>query len=283
MPNNFDHDDLRIAFCTTCMNRLAHLQQTLPANLADNRDYYNAVFVVLDYGDRQGVCRWVKKALTMEIETGRLVYYREPARQFFQMAHAKNMAHRCAIMEGADILVNLDADNFTGKSFASLVNETFVANENVFLRANKAARDACVGAGGKIALTSRDYWAIGGYDEFYVNWGNDDWNLVYRLERLGLQQIDISVEFAGGIPHSNQERLENYESPFPIEDFQAGRWRKHVQRDPSDENAITANLSDGKCFAGCGSVYRNFDPGPIEIETFAVDKSLNEFRMTVKE
>ena len=108
----------RIAFCTSCMNRLKHLQQTLPKNLADNHDYSNALFVVLDYGDAQGIAQWIEGNLGRELETGNIVYYRFPDPKHFHMAHAKNMAHRCGLMENADVLVNLDADNFTGPGFA---------------------------------------------------------------------------------------------------------------------------------------------------------------------
>ena len=45
------------------------------------------------------------------------------------MAHAKNMAHRLGIIEGADILCNLDADNFTGPGFASYIAEQMQAGD----------------------------------------------------------------------------------------------------------------------------------------------------------
>ena len=46
---------MRIAFVTTCKGRVQHLRETLLRNINDNLDYPNCVFVVLSYGDRDGL------------------------------------------------------------------------------------------------------------------------------------------------------------------------------------------------------------------------------------
>src|SRR5215469_11906059 len=118
---------MTIAFCTTCKNRTSHLRQTLPSNLADNADYPDCKFVVLDYNSRDDLLDYLVAHHARDIASGRLVVYSMPppggVEIPFRMAHAKNMAHRCGILEGATILVNLDADNFTGPGFAGYVAE----------------------------------------------------------------------------------------------------------------------------------------------------------------
>ena len=107
----------RIAFVTTCKGRSQHLVETLPKNLASNADYENAVFVVVDYGGCDNLKERLYTLLPEAIDSGRLVVYTYQYSGKFQIAKAKNMAHRCGIMEGADVLVNLDADNFLGPRF----------------------------------------------------------------------------------------------------------------------------------------------------------------------
>src|SRR6516164_7125560 len=111
----------RIIFCTTCKGRADHIRQTLPANLADNANYDNCKFVLLNYSSPDGLEQYVREHHEADIAAGRLAMYTHPTDGPFRMAHAKNMAHRRGMLEHADILVNLDADNFTGRSFAQYV------------------------------------------------------------------------------------------------------------------------------------------------------------------
>lgn len=113
----------KVALCTTCKGRLQHLQETLPANLAANEDVSpeECVFVLLDYNDKDGLSSWVREKMARHLQSGRLVYYRFTEPTPFRMAHSKNLAHRLGMREGADILVNVDADNFTGRGFARYV------------------------------------------------------------------------------------------------------------------------------------------------------------------
>jgi hypothetical protein len=112
------------------MGRLMHLKQTLPQNVEDNRGYPHLTHLILDYHSQDGLSTWVEKTFRNEIRSGRVVYYHFPEPEHFNMAHAKNMAHRLAFeREGAKIACNVDADNFTGQGFASMLHETFDSHE----------------------------------------------------------------------------------------------------------------------------------------------------------
>ena len=101
------------------------------------------------------------------------------------MAHAKNMAHRLGILEGADVLVNLDADNFTGQDFAGYIGEQ-MQNPQQFMWARKDPGDGRPrGISGRIIVTRAAFLAAGGYDEKYTTWSPDDKDFHARLERMG--------------------------------------------------------------------------------------------------
>ncbi|MFD2148711.1 glycosyltransferase family 2 protein [Mucilaginibacter antarcticus] len=66
----------KISFCTTCMNRLSHLKQTLKRNILDNEDYPNLEFILLDYNSTDGLKEYVRSELHTFITSKKLVYYR---------------------------------------------------------------------------------------------------------------------------------------------------------------------------------------------------------------
>ncbi len=94
-----------IAFVTTCKSRAQHLRRTLPQNIADNETFAHLKFIVLDYGSPDDTLSYMRSEWSHLIDSGRVVVYSYRYEGPFHMAHAKNMAHRCGILEGADVLV----------------------------------------------------------------------------------------------------------------------------------------------------------------------------------
>lgn len=240
-------DDVRVAFATTCKNRAHHLIQTLPKNLADNPDHR---FVVLDYGSEEALAQVLDPYL---LRSDQLALYRYNVLGPFQMAHAKNMAHRLAMLEGGDILVNVDADNFTGRGFGDYVAMKFIQGPpRTFLWSHVIPGSGLRGCNGRIAVSAPAFLTVGGYDERYDTWGPDDKDFNLRLRRLGYQGAEIDIAYLRAIQHNDKMRFREYpearqtvdESKFQLE---------HT-------NTI-ANYGD----FGCGTVYRCFDPRPITL------------------
>lgn len=200
----------RIVFCTTCKGRAQHIKQTLPQNLADNADYPNASFVVLDYDSPDDLMGYLSEHRPV-IKSGRLAVFSYLAGGPFRMAHAKNMAHRLGILDGADILVNLDADNFTGQGFATYIAEQFAADPNCFLWAQMIKGVLPRGIHGRIAVSTHAYLNAGGYDEKFDCWGPDDKDFNGRLRRLGYAAVSIDQQFLlRGINHTDRMRFKDY-------------------------------------------------------------------------
>lgn len=196
----------RISFCTTCMNRLHHLKQTLTRNILDNEDYENLEFVLIDYHSSDGLMEYVQSNLLPYIAKGRLVYYRTTDPQHYNMSHSRNMAFKLAT---GDIVCNIDADNYTGKSFAHYVNSVFQENTQIFLSTHRnrwVKNDAL----GRICVKREHFMAVGGYDERMKHYGFDDYDFANRLSLLGVKQRTIEpLRFLKAIEHSNAERMEN--------------------------------------------------------------------------
>lgn len=240
----------KVALCTTCKGRLQHLRVTLPKNMEDNP---SAKFIVVDYADQDGMLDWLKDNLSQEISDGKLVVYSlEPPRQF-QMAHAKNIAHRLGILEGCDKLINIDADNFAGQGFAEYVDENL--HDNNFLWSKMIKGVLPRGISGRIAVTKNTFIKSGGYDEKFSTWSPDDHDFNSRLQRLGYRATEIDIKYLNAVRHNDKIRFKEY---------------THAQDDGSYEWESVRHSEETIANAGsfgCGTVYKNFDfTNPIKLD-----------------
>jgi hypothetical protein len=192
------------------MNRLEQLQKTLLANISSNADYPNLEFVVLDYNSTDSLASWMSSELQGLMDTGRLTFAKTYTPKTFKRSHSRNMAMRIAT---GDILVNVDADNYTGFGFAHYVNQEFQRNNNIFIATDHTDRPGKTkDAYGRICTTNRDFHRVGGYDETFDGYGWEDADMCLRLENSGLTQVPINnKEFTRCIVHSNLERIQNEE------------------------------------------------------------------------
>lgn len=255
---------MRIALVTTCRNRINHLSQTLPKNLADRDSFANVVYVVLDYGDQQGLGDYIQREHRADLDAGRLVYYRNADAAKFHMAHAKNQAHRCGIAEGATVLVNVDADNWIGPGFPAYVARRFnhaeEEREAIFLgtRANHRGPGDLVkvktppGCFGRIGVTVDAFRQAGGYDEIFAGWSPDDKDFAARVGNLGYGWRQIRPCYLAAIRHGGGLRFADYNAEaFDEVETLEGRAGFRI-------------CNEGRF--GCGIVYRNFEARPIELK-----------------
>ena len=198
----------RISICTTVMNRLGDLKQTLPKNMADNADYPNLEFVVLDYNSSDGLGDWIKAEMMEYIEKGRLVYARTAQPKYFSMSHSRNLAFKVACGE---IVNNLDADNFCQKGFAAYVNRqaAMMPRKAIFAKSRQLLR-------GRLGFYKDEWEALGGYSEALGSYGHDDADLLHRAWESGFTLMPWSRggNFVGIIPNHRKHLDENMEKAW---------------------------------------------------------------------
>lgn len=245
---------LRIALCITCKGRTQHLKETLPKNLRDCASYENAVFVLLDYSSHDDLKEYIQQKHSSELSSGRLVVYSYNDADVFKMAHAKNMAHRLGLIEKADILVNLDADNFTTPDFCEHIAEQFNEDPNCFLWAKMIKGVLPRGINGRMAVHKHAFLNAGGYDEKFATWGHDDRDFNMRLRRLGYPGRQIHPRYLDAVRHTDKMRFAEY---------------PHVEMESYDK-PIEWLMSSDTTIAnwgnfGMGVVYRNFGSDPVTL------------------
>jgi len=209
--NNPVTKQYKISFCTTCMDRLYNLKETLPKNIEDNKVYSNVEFIILDYNSKDKLKKWMKKNMKKHIKSGKVVYYRTIEPKYFSMAHSRNIAFKVAT---GDIVNNLDADNFTShpdipidECWASYLNR--MANDCpekvIFAKGKKGMR-------GRIGFYKKEFIELlGGYNEDLLGYGHDDHDLVKRAWAQDFIMYWWGGQYYSRIKTSNRERNQNME------------------------------------------------------------------------
>lgn len=237
---------MKISFCTSCMGRLHHLKETLPANLRDAPASTDIEFVLLDYNSGDGLEAWIRETRIDEIRSGRVVYYQEREAKFFRPSHARNVS--VGLSEG-DVVCNLDADNFIGPEFVQKLMSSFSGGNRVVVGFDESVG----GIAGRIALRRTDFDRLRGYDESLVNYGGEDDDLRMRATASGLPLILGHSPESRAIPHSHEERMKNMPMPEVNPGHSAVR---NLARARSRPPGSIIN-PDGW---GRATVFKNFDP-----------------------
>jgi hypothetical protein len=146
---------------------------------------------------------WLLERQSAAIAAGALRCFRTEEPRHFHVAHAKNVAHR---LGRGRILFNLDADNFIGEETIESLQRIFDSRPRSVVTAEMKPD-----IGGRTALRREDFGALNGYDERFIGWGAEDWDLISRAVDYGLRQEIISGGRA--LPHDDTLRKANMVVP----------------------------------------------------------------------
>ncbi len=173
-----------ISFCTTCRNRVWQLRETLPKNLESISDAHEIVLV--DYGSTDGLSEWIWNDFKVCIENKKLVFFEVKNEVRWNVARAKNLAHRLA---SGSYLFNLDADNFITPSDIQAIQKAADLGLHCW-QFSQGNRDD--GSFGRIGIPADLFRQIGGYDETFLPMGCQDIDLLNRLVALKQKRAHLN-------------------------------------------------------------------------------------------
>ena len=238
----------KVSLCTTCMDRLGDLKQTLPQNIKDNSDYSNVEFVVLDYNSKKDdVGGWIRDNMMSYIKESRLVYYRTEEPEYYSMSHSRNVAFKIA---AGDIVNNVDADNFTNKGFVSYINKLanqVLDHKPVFFKKGSLY--------GRLGFFKNEFINIlGGYNEDLRGYGHDDRDLLNRSLDLGFKAMFFGDNFFARTDQRAEKRSLNYR-----QEEKNIRYTMRLNKITSYSNLLAGRLeaNEGKSW-GVAELIKNF-------------------------
>jgi hypothetical protein len=193
--------NIKISFCTTCMDRTHHLKLTIDENLKTFKNY-NYEFLILNYNSKDDLDEFIKNYKNIK-------YYKTTKPKYFYRSHAKNCIHRAA---SGDILINLDADNFITDDYIKLSLISYFICENIVINPNGSDTF------GKIVISKKVFYEIGGYDEEFKGYGEEDRDLINRARNYGCHYVYTSIDNKNTIKHDDEERLSNQDPSKSVND-----------------------------------------------------------------
>ena len=198
---------MRISLCTTCMDRLFHLEQTYLRNIESSSSFKDVEFVLLDYNSKDGLEDWVKSKLSEHIDSGRVVFAQTKEPKYWVAAHAKYIAHKVA---SGDILVNLDCDVLIPEGFCEYIDAAFSSGKRIVMSFESEDMYGNNGCAGIVAATKEDFNSVNGYDEsIHLGWGYDDMNYQFRVRMKNDLHLFTPPKLCLCIPHENETRTKN--------------------------------------------------------------------------
>jgi len=198
---------MKISFCTTSMNRLCHLGQTVLKNIQHTSSHPDVEFVLLDYNSTDGLEDWAKENLSCHIDSGRVSFYRTSQPRYWVAAHAKNIAHKMAT---GDVLCNIDSDVLVPEGFAEYIEEAFSSGHELIMSFESEDVYGSNGCAGIIAAKRDHFYSVNGYDEsISLGWGFDDMNYQFRCRMHNDLHLFTPPKICMCIPHPNEVRTEN--------------------------------------------------------------------------
>ena len=197
-----------LCLVTTCMGRLEKLRQTLRPMLAQNG---SVPVVVVDYSCPDGAGDWVEA----NHPGARLV--RVPGRPRFNASAARNIGARHI---DADWIAFVDSDVVLDPTFAAVVRGLLA--QGGFYR----CRSDDPGLGGTFVCARADFERVGGYDEVYPCWGEEDNDLFDAFEFAGLERRSYPADLVRHLAHDDTARTRYY----PVADKELGHAINRVFR-----------------------------------------------------
>ncbi len=195
-----------ICFVTTCMGRLAALRQSLGPILLQG-----ASCVVVDYSCPEHSGDW---ALASH-PSARVV--RVPGQTRFNASAARNAGARHA---DAPWICFVDSDVVLAPEFSEVVSPILASGG--YYRAFSSDR----GLGGTFICSRADFERVGGYDEMYRCWGEEDNDLYDALQFVGLETRELAESLLRHLAHGDLERTRYY----PVTDVVLGHAINRVYR-----------------------------------------------------
>ncbi len=188
-----------ISFCSTCRNRLWQLMDTLPINLQSISDVHEIVLV--DYGSTDGLSDWIWNNYKKHIDSKKLVFFEVKNEVRWNVARAKNLAHRLA---SGDYLFNLDADNFITQEDIQEITKAVESASHCWQFSQDHRDD---GSFGRIGLPAELFKFIGGYDETFLAMGYEDIDLINRLAALKRERLQLAPPAIKAIQNSSTQKI----------------------------------------------------------------------------
>jgi hypothetical protein len=182
----------KVAFCTTSLGRNHQVRDALPLQLMTLwpwRSHVRVYFV--DYNQDEELCKFIFDTCTEMLDVGFLQYARCVERKSWHASICKNGAHFWAA-GWADMLVNLDGDRIIGPDLPLHIFEHLNIYHKGPVRVGHYSSTADTGTYGTIAIPTKLFIHMKGYNEEFLPCGFQDTELLQRAAAAQATVVKVS-------------------------------------------------------------------------------------------
>ena len=184
-----------ISLITTCKNRLSFLKKTIPRM----HQQTSTEVIVVDYGCQEGTYDWVRE----NYPATRLVRVADDPR--FSLSRARNIGVKNA---SGRFLLFIDADVVIENDLSAWAMQ-HAQEDRFYIIPDRGKYDLC----GALLCSRDDFNRVGGYDEVFRGWGEEDNDLYERFASAGLSQDSLPDNSLVAIEHGDDIRMLGEQDP----------------------------------------------------------------------
>jgi len=184
------------------MNRTYDLKKTMPLMIDAANASPPTEIVILDYNSQDDLKEYidsVTQSKSLE-KSNRLTYAKCTGRNYYHMAHARNLS---VLASNGEYIIISSCDIIPRLGFLPTIRRIIVEQDLVWVHDG-------VRFTGVIACKKSEFIAAGGYDERFEFYGPEDKDVNARLHRRGLKAGQYREELLGIIDTPKEEKAKNY-------------------------------------------------------------------------
>jgi len=183
------------------MNRTYDLKETMPFLIEAANYSYPTEIMILDYNSQDDLAEYIQEVRrnTVFMDSSRLSYVKYDKRDYYHMAHARNLS---VLASKGDYVIISCADIKPVKQYVEIVREG-IEEGCVWLR----HRQRFIGV---VTVQRKEFMDAGGFDERFEFYGKEDKDIVLRLERRGAKYKVLPTYLLDLIPTPKADKFKNY-------------------------------------------------------------------------
>ena len=195
-----------ISICIPCHKRTYDLKKVMPSLIAAANASPPVEIAILDYNSPDDLGEYIE--LVREFgrlsEKNKLTYTKYTGRDYYHMAHARNLS---VLASAGEYVVISSADIFLDENYFNTVREMLSEGNYVWLSHNLRFV-------GVVVCKREEFIDTGGFDERFEFYGKEDKDLVLRLERRGGKTARLPAGLLSLIPTPKEDKFKNYRLPL---------------------------------------------------------------------
>jgi hypothetical protein len=212
------------------MNRAYDLKEIMPSLINSANRSPPVEILVLDYNSTDDLAEFIGKTMSLtEFNNGSgISYYKYDKRDYYHMAHARNLA--CLAAKGKYI-ISYNTDMFMTPLYLHKVRDAikegyvWTFQKHIFV--------------GVIGFMKEEFIKAGGFDERFEFYGKEDRDIIARFDRRGCRGKQLPHTLMDIIYTPSKEKVKNYR--LKLSRHRMGKIAKKIYFENIENNVMVAN------------------------------------------